>query len=215
MPDGTYRISFPRAAAVDPRKLDSVSFSGAVRDRAGNYAHLLFTSIDPLAWGAGTAEIASVMIETNPVRGQSFDALQPGRSLVLLDRAGRAVQSGGENDRLAASGGPILAIRSVEPLDWVDLRIYSNLGAFLHGERYDFTETEWNRLKPEAVGDTVTARILWYPVSEGAKLGTGAYIIKGTISTRRTWTRDLGGPWQEKMATRRLLGPLRFGFIRQ
>lgn len=214
-PDGRYLISFPKAAAVDPRALDSVSFSGAVRDRAGNYARLLFTAIDPLAWGTGRTEIASVVIETNPVLGQSFEPLLAGRSLVLLDRAGHPVEAGPMNDRLAASGGPVLAIRTADPLDWVDLRIYSNLGAFLHGERYDFTEAEWDRLKPEAIGDTVTARILWYPVSKGAKLGTGAYIIKGTIFTRSTWTREGAGPWKEKSATRRILGPLRFGFIRQ
>lgn len=215
LPDGRYRISFPREAAVDPRALDSVSFAGAVRDRAGNYARLLFTAIDPLAWGMGKTGIASVVIETNPVLGQSFEPLLAGRSLVLLDRAGHPVQAGAMNERLAASGGPVLAIRTADPLEWVDLRIYSNLGAFLHGERYDFTEADWDRLKPEAIGDTVTARLLWYPVSKGAKLGTGAYIIKGTIFTRATWTRDGTGPWKEKSATRRILGPLRFGFLRQ
>jgi fibro-slime domain-containing protein len=212
--DGSYRVAFP-TGAVDPRRIDSVSFSGAVRDRAGNYARRLFTAIDPLAWGVGSARIASASIENSFSGGGSFEAVKPGRSLVLLAADGRALTPGAENDHLAATSGPVLSIRSAEPVETVDLRMYSNLGAFLHSERYVISPEEWDRLKAGSPGDTVTARILWYPVSDGHKLGTGAYIMKGSISTRRTWTRGSGGMWQEKAATLRLLGPLRFGFIRR
>lgn len=215
-PDGSWRVTFGREAALDPRPLDSLSFSGAVRDRAGNYARLLFAPIEGLLFGGGRAEIASALIENNPARGEAFEAWPSARGLVLLNRAGRPVSAGGDNDRLAASGGPVLAIRSAEPVEWVDLRIFSNLGAFLHGERYAIGDGEWERLKGEAAGDTVTARILWHPMSGGHKLGTGAYIIKGTIATKRTWTRNgSAGPWIEKAPTYKLLGPLRFGYIRR
>jgi fibro-slime domain-containing protein len=213
--DGSLRVSFPREAGLDTRRIDSVSFSGSIRDRAGNRARALFTAIVPLAWGSGFAGIVSADLERNPVHGEAFIAAPAARSLVLLDRSGGPIGGGGERARLAASGGPVLAVRTLEPLDRIHLRFYSNLGAFLHGETYEFTEEEWSLLKADAGGDTVTARILWYPVAGGVKLGTGAYVVKGTVATRRNWRRDASGIWREMLPTRSILGPLRFGYIRR
>lgn len=214
LPDGTLKVTFPAAIGLDPRGLDSVSFSDAVRDRSGNRARLLFTAIEPLAWGAGRAEILSAVFETNPVRGRPFEAFIPGSSLVLLDPTGAPVRPEEHRARLAASGGPILSIRSPAPIEWVDIKVYSNLGAFLHAERYQVTREEWDRLEAQFPGDTVNARLLWYPVSRGTKLGTGVYVVKGTVATRRAWTRSAGGAWQEKVPTLRAFGPLRFGYLR-
>jgi hypothetical protein len=55
---------------------------------------------------------------------------------------------------------------------------------------------------------------MWYPASRGARLGTGAYILKGSVTTRKAWVQDREGRWKEKAPTRTLIESLRFGFIR-
>jgi hypothetical protein len=57
-------------------------------------------------------------------------------------------------------------------------------------------------------------RLLWYPVSKGAKLGTGAYVLKGSVLTRGGWRGGGNGRWLRMLPRRKLLGPIRFGFIR-
>ena len=211
---GVYRITLPRDIPFSPREIDSVSFSGAVADARGNAARALFVGIKPLAFGYSRSNIIAQWLESNPVLGKPFIPFAASHPLVLLDGRGEPLAGTAEARQIVAAGGPVLSIRTVNPLDRVELLVYTNLGAFVGAASHTFTTEEWTRIRSEAQGDTSTVRILWYPVSRGAKLGTGVYILKGAILTRAEWDQGPDGMWREKASSRTLLDALRFGYLR-
>jgi fibro-slime domain-containing protein len=198
-----------------PRDADSVSLAGEADDLAGNAARNSFVSLAPVGWTSDKAEIESIGLEGNPIKGDVTTPVQSPVSLVLLDRQGNPYHDGGDNSRLAQSPGPVIGIRSAERLDRLEVQVFSNLGEAVDTGLYAFSDTEWERLLAESGNDTAAARVLWYPSAGGAKLGTGVYIIKGSISTKRSYAQDAAGQWHEKRPTRKYFGPLLFGYLRQ
>jgi hypothetical protein len=199
---------------LDPRRIDSVSFTPGVLDRGGVAARYRFSPITPPRWGFGSADILELRLESNPVQSAPWLPWNSPVSLVLLDDQGLPVTPGGDALRVAQAGGPILRVRSTHPLDRLELSVYTNLGVFVSSGSYAFTPQEWDRLKSNAGSDTAMVRLLWHPSSRGAKLGTGAYLMQGSVTTRTVWEQDAAGAWLEKRPVRRTFGPLRFGFIR-
>jgi fibro-slime domain-containing protein len=211
----SFRVAFPADAPFDPKDADSVSFSEAAMDTSGNAARPNFIAIRPVAWSADKAEVYSIGLEGNPIKGDGAMPIHSQVSLVLIDKNGAPFSTAGDNAALAAARGPVIGIRTAERLDRMDIQVYSNLGMAIDNGRYVFTDSEWDLLLAEAGGDTATARVLWYPSAGGAKLGTGAYIIKGSVTTKRSFAQDASGQWREKTPTRKLFGPLLFGYIRK
>jgi fibro-slime domain-containing protein len=211
----SFRVAFPADAPFSPKDVDSISFSEAARDAEGNGARPSFVALPPIAWGSEFAEVIDVGLEGNPVKSTDFTPIPTPVSLVLIDKLGHPLNPSGDNSRLAQSGGPILDIRSAERIDRLDLSVYSNLGALVDHARYTFSDAEWDRLVADAGSDTAVARVLWYPACAGGKLGTGAYILKGSVTTKRSFSLDASGKWEERIPTRKLFGPLLFGYLRK
>ncbi|MDB5104995.1 MAG: fibro-slime family protein [Fibrobacteres bacterium] len=211
----SFRVAFPANAPFDPRDVDSVSFSDGASDASGNVARANFIAIVPVAWSSAKAEVRAVGLEGNPVKGDNTSPILSPISLVLLDRQGNPYNATGDNPRLAQAHGPIIDIFSSERLDRLEIQVYSNLGAPVDNGRYVFTDAEWDLLLNDSGGDTAVARILWYPSAHGAKLGTGVYVLKGAITTKRSFAQDATGQWHEKVPTRKLFGPLLFGYFRK
>lgn len=212
----SFRVAFPANAPFQPKDVDSVSFRETMKDLSGNAAQPLFIAIPSVAWSSGEADIAGVTLESDPVKGGGFEPILAPNPLVVVNPQGTPLDPGGDNAKLAEAKGPVLLIRSAEPLDRLEAWVYTNLGAFVSHGVHTFSESEWDAIQATVTaGDTATARIMWYPAADGAKLGTGAYIIKGTVTTRRSFTQNESGLWSEKIPTLKIFGPLRFGYLRR
>ncbi|GEM_PF-1560419 len=210
----TFRVA-ANPLPFSPKDADSVSFSEAAMDAVGNAARPSFSPLSPVGWTSDAAEITSIGLEGNPIKGDGTTPIISPVSLVLLDKQGNAYNTSGDNPRLAQAAGPVIGIRSAERLDRLEIEVYSNLGIPVDRGNYTFSDTEWERMVAEAGSDTASARVLWYPSSGGAMLGTGAYILKGSITTKRSYSQDGSGQWHEKSPTRKYFGPLLFGYLRQ
>lgn len=211
---GIIHVTFPAGYPADPLTLDSASLSPAAADLPGNAARPLFLRVPPLDYELRPAEVADVHLEKNPAEETPFEPFSPSHALVPLDPAGRPLTADPEENRMAASGGPVLVIKTAQPVARVELSVFSNLGAFVGYASRDIGAAEWDRLAAASPGDTCTLRVLWYPVAAGAKLGTGAYVLKGSVTTRASWRAE-GGKWLRMQPRTKPLGPLRFGFIRK
>lgn len=211
----SFRIRFPPNAPFSPKDLDSVSFSDKVSDAAGNRARPRFVPLPAVAWGSGLSRIAKVELESNPVKSTDFTPILSPVSLVLLDKHGNPFHASGDNVKLAQAQGPVIDVRSAEPLDRLEISVYSNLGAYVGRGGFEFDDADWERIQSESASDTAIARLMWYPASGGNKLGTGVYVIKGSVTTKRSFSLDAAGQWHEKIPTRRFFGPLLFGYLRQ
>ncbi|MEO6097071.1 MAG: fibro-slime domain-containing protein [Fibrobacteria bacterium] len=215
---GAYRILPPAGLAFFPERIDSVSFSSSVADAPGNPARPRFTAIRPPALRSGRSGIVSAGLETNPVFGKDFAAFPPARSILLIDGRGEPFSSSAEAGRMAAAGGPVLAIRTLDLLDRVEISVYTNLGGFVDAATHVFTDAERDRLMGGEGGngkDTAVVRLQWFPAPRGAKLGTGVYILKASVVTRGEWIPGPDGAWVEKAPMRVPIGPLRFGYLRR
>ncbi len=210
----SFTVAFPERASFDPRQADSVSFAAGTTDAAGNAARLVFAALPPIGWNSSLAEIQSVQLEANPVKGNSFVPVPSAITLVLVDKDNNAVDPSGNNSQLAAANGPVLDLRSAERIDKLELWVYSNLGAPVDHAVHVFSDMEWDALTAASGSDTALARVMWYPAYRGSKLGTGVYVIKGLITTKRSFALDGGGVWREKLSTHKLFGPLLFGYLR-
>ncbi|MDB5048021.1 MAG: psiP [Fibrobacteres bacterium] len=211
----SFRVAFPENAPFNPKDVDSVSFSEGASDAGGNVAQTNFIALPPVAWSSGRAEIADVQLEGSPVKVSDFTPIVSPISLVLIDKQGNPYNPSGDNATLAQALGPVIDIRSAERLDRMEVSVYSNLGTPVDHGSYAFNDAEWDQLLSESGGDTAVARILWYPSAGGAKLGTGVYIIKGSVTTKRSFALDAAGQWHERIPTRKLFGPLLFGYLRK
>lgn len=208
------RLPFPARAPFDPRDADSVSLAPGSRDVSGNAARPVFAALPPLGWSTANGEIQRVTLEANPVKGTNFTPVAGPNSLVLVDKAGQAINPTSDNVRLAQAEGPVLDIRSSDRIDRLELWVYSNLGIPVDHATLTFSDTDWDKLVAEAGSDTATARVMWYPAYGGARLGTGVYVIKGLVHTKHVYLQDAAGQWQERRATQKIFGPLLFGYLR-
>jgi fibro-slime domain-containing protein len=210
----TFRVAVPARFPFDPREADSVSFGASSADAGGVPARPAFVALPPVGWNAALAEIRDVRLEANPVKGVSFNPERTRQTLVVVDRAGNPVDPTGENVHLAQADGPVLDIRSADPIDRVEVWVFSNLGTAVDHASHVFSDAEWDKLAQEAAGDTALARVMWYPAYDGARLGTGVYVIKGTVTTKRTFSQGPDGTWKERRPASRLFGPFLFGYLR-
>jgi hypothetical protein len=65
----------------------------------------------------------------------------------------------------------------------VDLRIFSNLGAFVNKLTFTVNQAEFQKLGKGAKGGTRLLKVLWDSRSRnGALVNTGAYVIKTTVT---------------------------------
>jgi hypothetical protein len=210
----TFRVS-AASLPFTPRDADSVSFSEAARDLNGNAARPYYLPLVSEGWTLDKGAIPIVRLEANPIRGDRSTPERSSESLVVIDKQGNPYSGSEDHARLVEAAGPVLAIRSVERLDRLEIRVYSNLGARVDAGMHAFSDAEWEKMLAESGSDTASARVMWVPSSHGMKLGTGAYIIKGSISTKRSYAQDASGRWHEKAPVRKLFGPLLFGYLRR
>ncbi len=73
-----------------------------------------------------------------------------------------------------------------------------------------------DRLRKASPGETTWVHLRWYPVSsEGYRLGTGAYILMGQAWTRSGYRVREDGSWARSPGGSAIMGPFRFGFLRE
>ena len=219
LPPGSIQSDAFRVSAASlpfsPRDADSISFSEAARDLHGNASRPYYLPLVSEGWALDKGMIPSVRLEANPIRDDRASPVRPSVSLVVIDKQGNSYSGSEDHAKLAEAAGAVLAIRSIERLDRLEIRVYSNLGARVDAGVHAFSDAEWEMMLAESGTDTASARVMWIPSSHGSKLGTGAYIIKGSISTKRSYAQDASGRWQEKSPVRKSFGPLLFGYLRR
>jgi fibro-slime domain-containing protein len=192
---------------------DSVSLSPRVRDFAGNTAGSRFVPIliprDP------DMSRLKVRIRPDPARDHAFVPQGGAGRLFPVDSSGHPLDPAGPNAGLAAAGGPILELRLPVPPEKIHLFFHDHLGAFVNEAERGFSEAEWEAMRKASPGDTVTVRLLWYPVARnGNRLATGAYIAQGRVWTREGPVKGPDGETVELGPARLAIPPRLFGFIR-
>jgi fibro-slime domain-containing protein len=210
----SFSVAFPDNAPFQPKDVDSVSFDVAAKDMSGNSAIRLFIPITGSGWASPRDTHADITLNADPVKGGSFDPILTSNPLLLVNSDGSPLEPTSEHVKLAMAKGPTLVIRSTERLERLEVWTYTNLGVFVNHGIYHFTDAEWAALSAKSLGDTVSAKMMWYPAAEGAKLGTGAYIFRGTVTTRHAYTQGKDLLWREQSALIKNFGPLRFGYLR-
>ncbi len=85
-------------------------------------------------------------------------------------------------DSLRYVGNIIQASRAFK----VEIQIYSNLGQFVNKIGFTIPQAEFQKLAKSATGNTRQLKVLWNNrTSEGNLAGTGAYILKTTVTLLR------------------------------
>jgi hypothetical protein len=84
-----------------------------------------------------------------------------------------------------------------------ELTVYSNLGNFVNKANGSLDQASLNRLKKDKDGNYHLG-MLWWPVSEtGQLVATGAYICRGSITTRGSQKTIQGSQGQYEKITNR------------
>jgi fibro-slime domain-containing protein len=209
-----YFLALPEAAAKALRPGDSVSLSASASDREGNPARPRFI---PLLFPGNLEEtVGPLRIAGNPVRGAAFDPEAGVRALIPVSAEGQPLVGGEAERRWASARGPILEFSTPVPIARIQLAFFDHLGAFVNAVDRTLSDQDWAAMRAASPGDTTVARLMWYPISrDGARLGTGAYVVKG-----RLWTREgalVNGPDGELTRSRGVsaqVQPRLFGYLR-
>lgn len=193
---------------------DSVSLGPRIRDLSGNSAGAAFVPIllprDP--------EMSRIKVRVlpDPARGRAFVPQGGAGRLLPVDAAGRPLDPAGPDAALAAAGGPILELRLPVPPERIRLFFHDHLGGFVNEAERAFSDAEWESMRKASPGDTVTVRLLWYPVARnGNRLATGAYIAQGSLWTREGPVKGPDGAMVELGPARLAIPPRLFGFLRE
>ncbi|MDB5049166.1 MAG: hypothetical protein JWO30_2237 [Fibrobacteres bacterium] len=65
----------------------------------------------------------------------------------------------------------------------VEVRVYTNLGAYVNKIQFSLTQSEFNKLSKGVKSNTRQIGVMWDNIAEdGTKAGTGAYILKTTVT---------------------------------
>jgi hypothetical protein len=92
-----------------------------------------------------------------------------------------------------------------------EFSIFDHLGLFLNSASGVVDSARWEQMRGSA--DSLACAITILPVSRnGQRFGTGAYILRGTLTTRQTNRPDPGKPKFVKSTVIPILN--RFGYIR-
>jgi hypothetical protein len=193
---------------------DSVSLSPRIRDLSGNAAGAAFVPIlvprDP------ELTRLKVRVRPDPARGRAFIPQGGAGRLIPVDAAGHPLDPAGPDAGLAAAGGPILELRLPVPPERIQLFFHDHLGGFVNEAERGFSDGEWASMRKASPGDTVTVRLLWYPVArDGNRLATGAYIAQGRLWTREGPVKGPDGATVEMGPARLAIPPRLFGFLRE
>jgi fibro-slime domain-containing protein len=193
---------------------DSVSLSPRIRDLASNSAGSAFVPIliprDP------ELSRVKVRVRPDPARDHAFVPQGGAGRLLPVDAAGRPLHPAGPDAGMAAAAGPILELRLPVAPERIHLFFHDHLGAFVNEAERGFSEAEWESMRKASPGDTVTVRLLWYPVARnGNRLATGAYIVQGRLWTREGPVKGPGGEPVELGPARLTIPPRLFGFLRE
>jgi fibro-slime domain-containing protein len=193
---------------------DSVSLSPRIRDLAGNTAATAFVPI--LIPRNPEMSRIKVRVRPDPARADAFVPQDGKGRLIPVDSAGRPLDPAGPDAGLAAAGGPILELRLPVPPERIHLFFHDHLGGFVNEAERGFSEAEWVSMRRASPGDTVTVRLLWYPVARnGNRLATGAYIVQGRLWTREGPVKGADGGTVELGPSRLAIPPRLFGFLRE
>jgi hypothetical protein len=107
---------------------------------------------------------------------------------------------------------PSFVFKTASPFTY-DVSIYDHLGNFVNSAKDGVDATKWQTMPKK--GDSVTVVMSILPVaSNGAAIGTGVYILKGTIKSQATSTKDSQGNEKKVTADSRLILN-RFGYLRR
>jgi fibro-slime domain-containing protein len=193
---------------------DSVSLSPRIRDQSRNAAGSAFVPIlvprDP------EMSRLKVRVRPDPARGRAFVPQGGAGRLIPVDAAGHPLDPAGPDAGLAAAGGPVLELRLPVPPERIHLFFHDHLGGFVNEAERGFSDAEWESMRKASPGDTVTVRLLWYPVARnGNRLATGAYIAQGRLWTREGPVKGPDGATVELGPTRLAIPPRLFGFLRE
>ena len=212
--ENRYFLYLPGPTARSLKPGDSVSLSGLARDTQNNpagahFVPLIFPRIPEVTVG-------DLRLRENPARGRETSP-DGGRGILIpVGSDGHALSGGADEVRLAGQGGPVLEIPLLVPLARVRFAFHDHLGMFVNAVDRTFSETEWQAMRAASPGDTSWARLLWHPVSSaGARLGTGAYVVQGTLWTRDGLAKGPDGDLVEVKAARIPVSPRLFGFLRE
>ncbi len=216
LPIGTQRyfLSLPEVSTKALRPGDSVSLSSAAADTVGNRAVPRFV---PIIFPRNLEETVGAMrIRENPVHAPDFRPQGGIRALIPVDATGLPLSGWDGEGKLAAARGPVLEFPALVPIERIRLAFHDHLGAFVNSVDRTISERDWEAIRAASPGDTTWVRLMWYPVSrEGGRLGTGAYVVQGSL-----WTRDgalAKGPDGEMVEVRGatvLIRPRLFGYLR-
>jgi hypothetical protein len=106
---------------------------------------------------------------------------------------------------------PSFIFKTVAPFSY-DLVIYDHLGNFVNKSTGSVNAAQWQTLPKK--GDSVGVLLSILPVAtNGALIATGAYILKATIKTIATSSKDSTGVERKTLPTSRLMVN-RFGYVR-
>ncbi|MDB5106778.1 MAG: hypothetical protein JWP91_4467 [Fibrobacteres bacterium] len=210
-----FLLSMPESTARALRPGDSVSLSPAALDREGNPARPHFV---PLLFPRNLeVTVGPLRIRENPVRGTAFEPSRSVPALVPVSAGGEALIGGAPEARLAAAHGPVLEFPALVPITRIRLGFHDHLGGFVNAVDRTFTSGEWEAMRAASPGDTTWVRLMWYPVSgNGARLGTGAYIVQGRLWTKAgSFATGPDGETVEAGAASILIRPRLFGYLRE
>jgi fibro-slime domain-containing protein len=158
------------------------------------------------------ASIGILTIRENPVRLQSLVPIPNLPVAILVNPQGEALDKSLAG--LANLPGPEFSFRAKYQVDRISLACFDNLGVFVSRLDLRLTDEQWRAIRNYSSSDNVSIHIKWIPVSNGQLLGTGVYIIKGTLTARQGLVRGNNDEELSQTGTIRFLSPLRFGIIR-
>ncbi len=114
----------------------------------------------------------------------------------------------------AIPAGPEIRVTTRWPFTF-DLAYFNTLGEFVNHAKGEVSAKMLDAVAPDTKGEKTVA-LRWYPVSEsGMQAGTGAYVVKGSVSTKAGVDKESvpGVPVEVPPATQKVL--VRFGYLRQ
>lgn len=105
---------------------------------------------------------------------------------------------------------PTFVFNTAAPFSY-SITIYDHLGQFLNSKSGTVDSASWERMR--GAGDSLACAFTILPVSKsGQRFGTGAYILRASLTTRATVRQDQGRPMRVTPAT--LVFTNRFGYVR-
>jgi hypothetical protein len=114
------------------------------------------------------------------------------------------------DDFLDPNHTPTFVFNTAAPFSYT-VSIYDHLGQFLNSQSGAVDSAKWDKMRGGA--DSLACAFSIVPVSKnGQRFGTGAYILRATLTTRATVRQDQGKPMRVTPATRVFTN--RFGYVR-